>query len=206
MKLCPASDAPKEDLRYMVRSVAVSKIYYVWTGRNAWWSTWATRYSPGCFHTTIESAKRFCESRRVQGTVFYIDELPVLTFYAPERAIFAIEINTEHFLGKLDQDLLASVTNILPVSTMTLRQMHCMFKPGSPIWPSRYPGYNSMLVTYGSGDQKPEVVAITDELFSYKSYGQGATYLLGWERRPFNKNRSTLHAVASLLEGRLGEL
>ncbi len=63
-----------------------------------------------------------------------------------------------------------------------------------------------MLVTFGSGNQKPEDVASGDELFSHKSYGQGAAYWLGWERRPFTINRSALHAVASALAGRLDEL
>ncbi len=142
MKLCPASQASTDDLRFMVRSVSVSKIYYVSTGRNAWWSTWATRYSPGCFHTTLASAKWFCESKRVQGTVFCIDELPVLAFHAPERALFAIEINTKHFLCKIDQELLTSVTTVFPVSTMTLQQMHYMFKLGSPLWPRVLPRYH----------------------------------------------------------------
>lgn len=206
MNLCPASLATENDLRFMVRSVSVSKVYYVWMGRNAWWSTWATRYSPGCFHTTLVDAKSFCESKRVQGTVFYIDELPVLSFYAGERALFAAEINTEHFLSKLDQELLTSVTSVFPVSTMTLRQMHHMFKPESPLWPSAYPKRDSMLATFGSGDQRPDDVAREDDLFSYKSYSPGTAYLLGWERRPFTKNRSTLHAVASALASRMGEL
>ena len=206
MKLCPVSQAPANDLRFMVRSVSVSKIYYVWTGRNAWWSTWATRYSPGCFHTTLASAKSFCESKRVQGTVFYIDELPVLAFHAPDRALFAVEINTEQFLSKINQDLLTSLTTVLPVSTMTLRQMNYIFRPESPLWPSTYPKSDSMLVTFGTGDPKPETVAIGDDLFSYKSYAQGANYLLGWERRPFTKSRTILHAVASALGSRLSEL
>lgn len=206
MVLIPASRAHGNDLRFMVRSVQVVKVYYVWTGRNAWWSTWSTRYSPGCFHTTLASAKAFCEPKRVQGTVFYIDELPSLAFTAPERVLIASEINSERFFGKLDVNRLTSITTVFPVSTMTLRQMMYVFRAESPLWPKGYPRENSAQVSFGSGPEQLELIPVGEELHSYMSHAQGANYLLGWEKRPFVYDRSVLHGIASALAGRVGEL
>ena len=139
MTLIAASSAELNDLRYMVRSIAVLKVYYVWAGRNAWWNTWSTRYSPGCFHRTLKDAKAFCEGLRVQGTVFYIDELPSLGFLARDRTLVVSEINTESFLRRFDTNRLTSITTALPVATMTLNQMRYLFRVESPLWPSNYP-------------------------------------------------------------------
>lgn len=47
---------------------------------------------------------------------------------------------------------------------------------------------------------------LSDELHSFMSHAQGASYLLGWEKRPFVNDRSVLHGIASALAGRMGEL
>ena len=205
MSFITASCASQDHLRYMVRSVAVVKVYYVWTGRNAWWSTWSTRYSVGCFHRTLNSAKDFCEQRRTQGTVFYIDELPSLAFLAPGRALVASEINTDDFFCRLDGKRLTSITTAFPVSTMTLKQMWYLFRVESTLWPTGYPRKNSAFVSFCEDPEPFETVAPDQKLVSYRSSSNGPKYYLGWEERSFNKKRSTLHAVQSVLTSRLDE-
>lgn len=189
----------------MVRSVAVVKLYYVWTGRNAWWYTWSTKYSKGCFHRTLESAKEFCESRRVQGTVFYIDELPSLAFFAPDRALIVSEINTERFLGTYNVRRLSSITTAFPVSTMTLRQFWYLFRVESDLWPLEHPKRNSSFVSFYRGGESFEKVAVEQELASFQSYSEGPRFFLRWRQRPFERDRSQLHAVSEALAGRIGE-
>jgi hypothetical protein len=205
MQLIAAAQAKADDLRYMVRAVKVVKIFYVSTGRNAWWSTWITRYTPGCMHSTIESAKEFCEDRRVQGTVFYIDELPSLAFFAPERALVVSEINTDEFLGRLDFKGLTNLTTVLPVSSMTLHQMTFVFKPESPLWPESYPREDSSILSFCSAPLTLAEVSSKDEFSSLASSSVGPNYHLNWSTRPFSKSRSSLHGIASALQGRLGE-
>jgi hypothetical protein len=48
----------------------VRKIYYVSSGRNAWWSTWVKQYNSGCMHTTLDGAKKYAEKMRTNGSVF----------------------------------------------------------------------------------------------------------------------------------------
>jgi len=205
MQLIAASNAADDDLRYMVREVKVVRLNYVTTGRNAWWSTWITRYSPGCMHSTLESAKSFYEGCRVQGTVFHIDELPSLAFIAPERSLVISEINTEQFLGRLNLARLQDITTVLPVSTMTLRQMIYMFRPESPLWPSSYPRKDSAILSFCSQPDTLREVQSSEELSSWASNSSGPNYYLSWSRRPFSKDRTVLHGVASTLTGRPSE-
>lgn len=198
MNLIPASEASEDDLRYLVRSVSVGKLFYAHTGRNAWWSTWVTQYSRGCFHTSLASAQSFCETQRVQGTVFYIDEIPALIFHAGDRILVAPEINTTKFLSRLDADRLAQITTVLPITTFTFRQVYLLFRPSSLAWQRGYPQRNSMLLHFGAGAQHPEVVNAADALRSYQSRSNGAAYRLGWRQRPFAIDRSVLHELVGI--------
>src|SRR4051812_25147339 len=127
MQLAQLLEVPPDDFRARVCAVRVVKVFYVSTGRNAWWSTWVTRYSPGCMHGALESAKAFCEERRRQGTIFYIDELPSLAFVASECALVVSEINTEGFFDRFDAERFASITSVVPIITFSLDQVVCMF-------------------------------------------------------------------------------
>src|SRR5258708_8207317 len=197
MELIAASQAKDDDLRYLVRTVKVVRLFYVTTGRNAWWSTWITRYSPGCMHSTIESAKAFCEPSRVQGTVFYIDELPSLAFVVPERALVVSEINTDEFLGRLDFTRLTNLTAVLPVSIMTPRPMTYVFRPESPLWPPTYPKKDSAILSFCSKPETLAEVLPNDQLSSWASSSPGPNYHLNWSTRPFTKGRASLHGIAS---------
>lgn len=205
MELIAASHAPDDDLRYLVREVKAVRLYYVTTGRNAWWSTWITRYSPGCMHSTMDSAKAFCQARRVQGTVFYVHELPSIAFIAESRALVVSEINTESFLKRLDAKRLTSITTVLPVSAMTLRQMAYVFRPESPLWPTDYPRQDSAILSFCSTSNTLAELSAKEELSSYASNSAGSSYYLNWSTRPFAKDRSGLHGIASSLKGRIGD-
>lgn len=203
MQLIDALAANSDDLRYMVREVKVVRLFYVTTGRNAWWSTWITRYSPGCMHSTLDSAQSFCEKRRVQGTVFYIDELPSLAFIAPDRALVISEINTDVFLGRLNLVRLLGITGVLPVSTMTLRQMIYLFRPKSPLWPSDYPRKDSAILSFCFRPDTLLEVEHREELLSLASSSSGPNYYLGWSSRPFTKDRGRLEVIAGTLSAQL---
>lgn len=206
MELIAVSHAQDDDLRYLVREVKVVKLYYVTTGRNAWWNTWITRYSPGCMHSTMDTAKAFCEAKRVQGTVFYIDELPSLAFIAENRALVVSEINTESFLRRLNLKRLTSITTVFPVSSMTLRQMTYVFRPESPLWPSDYPRRDSAILSFCSLSSELADLGAKTELSSFASSSSGPGYYLNWSTRPFTKDREVLHAIASSLRGRIGDI
>lgn len=78
-------------------SAKLIKIYYVSEGRNAWWGSWSSTFEiNGSFHTSLISAKRHAEKKRVQGTVFTIEEIPAICFYTTEGLIVIASINSQH--------------------------------------------------------------------------------------------------------------
>ena len=77
-----------------VNRIAGCKVWYVYDGRNAWYSTWVQKYREGCFHLRLGSAKKFCENRRIQGSVFYIEQRPALQIDTNDGTLFVLEINT----------------------------------------------------------------------------------------------------------------
>lgn len=204
MELIAASTAPDDNLRYWVRSINVVKLFYVTTGRNAWWNTWITRYSPGCMHSTIESAKDFCEKARVQGSVFYIEELPSIAFITPGGTLVVSEINTDDFLGRLDLKRLTEITTLFPVSCMSLQQMVYVFRAKSPLWPPTYSRVDSSIVTFYAGADGLSGITRDDNLLSFASRSGGPTRYLYWSSRPFLTARTTLHAIRDSLHDRLG--
>ncbi len=205
MNLIEANGFHQKQLRLNVQSVEVVKVYYVWTGRNAWWNTWSTRYSTGCFHRTLESAKTFCEGRRVQGTVFYIDELPSLAVLASGCTLVVSEINTTDFLARFDFQCLLLITKALPVASMTLKQMWYLFNAKGALWPSGYPQNNSTFVSLCYDSESFETIQRPQELLSYRSSSVGPNYFLSWYHRPFENKRSSLHLIQETLSSRLGK-
>ncbi len=203
MQLVAASKAQTEDLRYIVRDVNAVKLFYVSAGRNAWWSTWITRYAEGCMHTTLGSARGYCESRRLQGTVFYVTELPSLAFIAEGRALVVSEINTVSLLSKFNQRRLAKITEILPVSTMTLDQMNYLFRSRSELWPLSYPLKDSAILTFCADPKTLQRISPTQKLWSWASRSAGGNAYLGWDLRPFIVKYSAVNRLAKALAERL---
>lgn len=203
MQLTNAAEVKTDELRYIVRSVVAVKIYYVWTGRNAWWSTWSTRYSNGCMHLSLKSAKEYCEKRRTQGTVFYIDQLPSVAFIATDRILVLSEINTEKFLQRLQIEKLRELINIIPVSTMTLNQIAFSFNPNSLLWSKNYPKNNSCILSFANCSDGFEETQSNEQLISYKSSSSGPNYYLSWTERKFDKDPSLLHQIVVMLKSRI---
>ena len=156
-------------------------------------------------HATWESARDYCERRRVQGTVFYINELPALTFVAGERALVVTEINTDDILSRFDFGKLTNLTSILPVSTMTLRQMYHVFKPTSSLWPNAYPREDSAILLFGTIAPLLIACSASASLTAKASRAVGANYHLNWSERPFTIKFSAVSGLANSLAERFGE-
>ncbi|WP_332399370.1 hypothetical protein [Vibrio metschnikovii] len=77
-----------------LNNVKQISVYYVYTGRNAWHSTYIRTYTNSCMHPNLQSAKDYCENKRVQGTVFHIFKIPALAFYTKYQTLIVTEINS----------------------------------------------------------------------------------------------------------------
>jgi hypothetical protein len=85
----------KGDASSRIWQVLPVQLYYVIEGRNAWWQTWTQRYRQDCMQEYLTSAKKICERKRVQGTVFRITQLPALAFRSDVGTLFISQINTD---------------------------------------------------------------------------------------------------------------
>ena len=81
-----------------VARISSCKLWYVYDGRNAWHSTWVQRYGEGCMHTSRSTAEEYSERKRVNGSVFYLQEMPALQFDAEAGTLFVTQFNVRDAL------------------------------------------------------------------------------------------------------------
>jgi len=145
---------------FWVRSV---KLYYLHDGRNAWWSIWVQRYKDECVFTSMYTAKNTAERRRVQGSVFYILEMPGLLFEGPGFDMCVTEINTEHILD-IEHDAMR---------WPDIGSVFDFFEPRRP---------NSILRLHCNSGERADAedCAETDIFRTYRSSSEGVSYLLSW--------------------------
>ena len=203
MQLLSASRVSQEDLLYITKTVRAVKIYYAFNGRNAWWSTWITRYADGCMHGAWDSVKSFCEKHRVQGTVFYINELPAVAFCAGNRALVISEINTTKILSQLNFKLLSGLTTLLPLSTLTLEQLTHIFDSYSSFWPKSFPRKNSVFQVYCNDANNLLSLSTKDLLLHNTSSSVGPKYYLKWSEKDSKIERKIIIDLVKSLNDKL---
>lgn len=187
----------QENFRFLpelpVTGVSKGVIYYVFSGRNAWHSTWITRYSAGCMHTTLESAKKYAEKRRVRGTVFYIKQLPCLIIRSNNKCVLITEINNDNPLCQYSPNATTShvayglqkienaLDNYMKIGT-PLNGLVLSFRPDSRFWNARPSTEDSVIILSSENSVLPVEKSNTDHLLAYKSYSHGGNYYLGWSK------------------------
>ena len=163
-------------------------LYHVYTGRNAWHSTWINRYNGECMHASRREAELYAETLRKEGTVLYIQELPALVVRSKAGCLIATQINTDsplrvykpyfkmdggtaenpewgiHWLHK-DTDLCRIADSLRPTSSW---------------WSVRPPAQDSVIVL---ASEKPfcQFDRIPDQPTLFRSFSTGSDYWLGWE-------------------------
>jgi len=161
-------------------------IYYVYTGRNAWHSIWSTKYSAGCMHTNIETAKQYCEKRRNQGTVFNIKQLPALKIKSDNGCAVVTQINTDKPLAGYsvkatrDRSYSSELDNCINKDAKIMETTDS-FLPDSRFWNQAPPFYNSIITVYATNpDESFTDLEKSVSLIVKTSYSNGKGYLLGW--------------------------
>ena len=122
-----------------VKNVIICVLYYVYEGRNAWHSTWVNKYSNGCMHESLNSAKNHCEKLRKQGSVFYISQLPCIVFRSLQKALIVTEINSENPLSYYKQNLYSDLQK-------NIRAVANSFRPDSSYWTTPKPSKDSVVI------------------------------------------------------------
>jgi hypothetical protein len=174
-----------------VESITTSLLYYVITGRNAWHSTWITRYTENCLHASLEQAKEHVEKKRTQGTVFSIKELPAIIFRSTNGCLVVTQINSlnplagyspnattpnvEPGLTKIDGALDNYICRDAPILGAALS-----FSPESRFWLTK-PSPTNSIITIATDDSLISFSELPDRELSIRtSFSHGGNCSLGW--------------------------
>lgn len=206
-------DPQKELNTDAISNIAQGVIYYVTTGRNAWHSTWVSRYKKDCMHTTIESAKSYAENNRSSGTVFYIKKLPCLVFRAKNRTLLVTEINNKNPLSGYSSDATSNMPN---AKTNKIKgALDNYIKIGAPLvgaglsflhnsrfWRVKPNPKDAVMLL---SNPKPNFSVEQDQdndLSAYSSYSNGSNYYLGWKQI---KTETSSSAITNIIKEASGE-
>lgn len=187
--------------KWKLHDVKATTIYYCLYGRNAWHSTWVNRYYNNCMHPTLDSAKEFAESLRVQGSVFYIQELPALCIDAGSYSLVATQINTSEPLREYSTyALLESPSRSEKIEGYRdnyftlgapMNGVALSFDFDSRFWKTQQPKNDSIVLLYSkykctASDFKKI------KLKRWKSESVGKYYLLSWSKTENNIRKTSV--------------
>ena len=169
-----------------LNGVQAVKIYYLIYGRNAWRSTWITRYySEASMHLNYNSARRWAEEHRKRGSHFTIRELPAIAFQSSQGVFVVTQINENEPL----KDYLFPDVNYHRKITDKCYRVLCpgqlikniadSFYYFSPFWKTQPKSNDSVmhLATLFETFLEP----YDGKLKQWESFPQGTDYYLGWD-------------------------
>lgn len=178
-------------LTSMLLGVDSHIMYLLSTGRNAWHDTWSERYKgPTSLHFTLEGAKNTAERDRVQGTVFIIEQVPVLAFRCRTGVAYCAESHSQESFKMLDWD---GEMEFLRIGAAIPDVMDAFAKPDPSSWNYPWPDQDSFVTrvfdlvgsinsTYGKAiPVETEPLLKDSKLSRWKSYPNGTGYKLGWD-------------------------
>jgi len=145
---------------HRITSCAIGRMFYFYQGRNAWNWSWSQTY-PGddAFTLSLEESKRRIEKRRVQGSTWWIEELPACIFSGTKYSLVIAEINTQTPLADF-----VKITFNKPM----IREVAAAFQQLRP---------NSLVKFVCSVDS---IDTSRGTLKRFKSHSYGGNYSLGW--------------------------
>jgi hypothetical protein len=181
-----------------VQDIAAGTMFFLSRSRNAWHSTWASHYFPGCMHATLEGAQAAAEKLRACGSVFTIEEQPTLFLLTPEGVAGVTEINSKRPLESFDRVIDQYATWMTPSP----------LRPGNSV--DEYVKFFTGISQYWrpAADWKNLVVVATRtqhliiqplrkrNLRDWISRPQGSQYSLAWEQSLSGIKPSAVLALA----------
>lgn len=195
-----------EDSNDVVSRIKTGILYFVFSGRNAWHSTWVQKYTDGCMHTNLQSAKNYVETKRVQGTVFNIIQLPCLIIESNDLKLYFTEINTSDPLSGYSPQ---AVTNSPPQgyklvdnfkdNYLNNREQLCniilSFNRNSRFWKVKPSANNSIQIFISQNISAYETENIPENLISYRSVSVGKKFKLSWKNNKSNVKSLSIERI-----------
>lgn len=193
-------------LTSMLLGIDSQIMYLLSTGRNAWHDTWSQRYKgPTSLHFTLEDAKNTAERDRVQGTVFNIEQVPVLAFQCRTGVAYCAEFHSQESFKMLDWN---NNMEFLRIGAAMSDVMNVFAKPDPSSWIFPWPDQDSFVtrvfdlmgrisLTYKKAVPiETELLSKNSKLSKWKSYPNGTGYKLGWDVAESDRNlTSTIRVV-----------
>lgn len=171
-------------------------VYMLISGRNAWHSTWITRYSKNiAFYSSLQGAKSQAELLRRQGSVFYVRQVPVLLVRTTEGAVVQAEFHSRTCFGKWD---ITAGSELLRIGTPTSRLLSGL-GPDSELWrPPKISQY-SFVTVVPEWDNIPPLPK-GGAFRSWTSEGLGPKYQLAWRDGRQDYRRTGINAILRQFE------
>ncbi len=142
-------------------------------------------------HSRFEGARDFVKRHRVQGSVFYIKEIPALLFQDEEFVLAVSQINCKDVLAGYSVDAISQDVGALrkkidgaPYNYLgwgaTFEEVYLSFEHDSRFWKVAPPPRNSIIRVMCRGSIADFESLGDKRLMRFKSYSIGANYPLGW--------------------------
>lgn len=187
--------------------VSTHIMYLLSTGRNAWHETWSQRYKgPTSLHFTLDDAKKSAEKARLQGTVFTIEQVPVVGFRSRSGIAYCAEFHSQESFKML---CWVDLMDYLKIGTPLLVVMDIFSTSDSLAWEIPKPNQDSFVtrvfdlagnVVSSVGHTNPvkaEPLGNDSNLRRWKSYPNGTDYLLGWDSTESDRNLASVEKVVN---------
>jgi hypothetical protein len=160
-------------------------LYFLFTGRNAWHSTWSERFTKHhAIFPSLRQAKLQAERERAKGTSFGIEQTPGLAFFSRVGTVCIAEFQSSPTFEKLD----FSRDNLdLKIGSKISEVIKPFLKPGEEFWKKPFPHLNSFIVAKAEPHERFEVIEHSLKLRKWHSSSFGGNYFLGWHEREFSK-------------------
>jgi hypothetical protein len=178
-----------------VKNIGIYNVLVVDSGRNAWYATWSRKFKrEKAFFLDLDSAKKYAETNRKQGTVFTIVPTPSLFFELHGIYIFLMDIATrEPFsrwkLKKFD----------FGKKDVFLQDLYEEFRLTSLNWDSPVPDDDnfdiSMVITEENIKQNE-----VKNLNCYKSESVGTDFYLKWREVDPEYDNSSITKIVKILK------
>ena len=170
-------------------------LFVVTRGRNAWHSTWVRNYQgPASLVGSLRAAKALAEQQRVQGSVFYIREVPGLTLLTEEGPLGLVEFHSDNCFGKWDVDQGAEVLRLgAPIASV----LHALGPQG--LWNTPVPSRHSF-ISGSSGWHSLMKLPPRRPLKSWFSQSAGGNYMLNWLEHPSEYSRRGVNRIFRMFE------
>jgi hypothetical protein len=175
------------------------RLFYLIYGRNAWHETWVTKYFDGCMSPSLDATKKTAEQKRVQGSVFYISEIPALQFISARLSILVTEINSVQplqYCQEFHDDMVISPKSVY--DHFSPAKANSIIRLGWKKSQLKQTTEGLRRISYNLYDM--QTLSPSDSFKKYKSFSQGKEHCLGWNEINHNMSQSAVKRMATQID------